>query len=679
MKTKLGSFYLLMLGLLAPQALLASPNYIVVGYAPGWNSNGAYSFTTNFATDIPWSSLTHVYFAFATVNNTTAAFSDPSNISAALVNQAHAHNVRCYLSVGGATGNTWPTSTGNAQTLANSITALVHHNGVTFDGIDVDWEFPSSSTVFNALIQQIRTNLNGITPGLAPSGKFSSIESNMGLSMYLSPGYDVCGYSFTTLNNLIDWFTLSGYDLNAANATTGDYQGPLNASGLFTNCAGNQYQLCISQVANWYNTNAGNVPYGKMILGMPFYGRTGTANGNGTAPSAAVFSSGTAGSYDATKDECPYTYGGKTYGMDTAQSFCDKMNWAMGTKGMKGIAIWDLGQGLPTSANSMMTSIWNVIGGGASCLTIGGGAGSPTATATATPGCGTKIADFESGSTQDSLLGWTSASAGGTGCLTTMNPSPWAVSSPGLEGSVYAARLYGNVGTQGTCYGPSVLVPLGSGTPSYNAQTKGQNAFVFTLKVNVGNASGPTTLLIGAVPTNGQTSGFEYPYVVPSVGSEIHVTAFFSQMSYVYGPVTTLDTTQLFQLFFTPAWTGAYDFTIDNLYFACQATPTPTRTFTNTPTDTPTVTPTRTNTFTSTPSSTPTPSPTNTVANTPTATASSTPTRTATFTPTATATRTNTPTLTATPTPSSTPTNSPTGTPTATLANTATHTATRTW
>src|SRR5258708_40170281 len=74
----------------------ATPNYVVVGYAPGWNSNPAYNFSTNFPSDVPWSDLTHVYFAFALVNNTTASMSDPNVTAAAICTQAHAHGVRCY-------------------------------------------------------------------------------------------------------------------------------------------------------------------------------------------------------------------------------------------------------------------------------------------------------------------------------------------------------------------------------------------------------------------------------------------------------------------------------------------------------------------------------------------------------------------------------------------------------
>src|SRR6185369_1036045 len=102
-------------------------------------------------------------------------------------------------------------------------------------------------------------------------------------------------------------------------------------------------------------------------------------------------------------------YSGGTYGADTAQSWCDKTNWMLG-KGGLGVNMWDLGQGLPTTANSMMTSIWNVISGANGCVTVASGCApftcTPTQTATATPACGAIIDNFESGTTQDNLGGY---------------------------------------------------------------------------------------------------------------------------------------------------------------------------------------------------------------------------------------------------------------------------------
>lgn len=668
----------------------AAPNYIVVGYCPGYSdpSNPSYNFPANFATGIPWGDFSHVNYAFVTVGTTVAGMDDANAMAAALCNQAHANHVRCYLTVGGANGNTWPTTTGNAQTLANSITSLIHYQGVTFDGIDLDWEFPTNASVFDALVKQIRTNLNALTPGYPMSGKYPD-ESSMGFTMYLSPGSSVCGYDFATTNQYIDWYTDSGYDLNVGTTTGGgdQWNGALidPTDYLFTNCLTDQMQLSIETVSNWYESNgtaAGTIPFNKMVLGMPFYGR----NQGGTADvSDAVQLTGTGSGYNTTA--CEELYSG--YSMDVAQSFCDKMNWAIGQQGMQGIAIWNLAMGLPTTASSGMTAIWNVVAGNSSCLTITTGCTGCTATPTPTftPGCGTLVDNFESGSAQNQLGGYVSTSGG---C--TVNPTSFLPSAGyGLDGSTYGGRFYGS--TTGCTYGPELLCalqPTGS-TNYYNANTKGQNAVQFSLKVTTGNTSGPSTIYFGAEVGVCQSGDYQTTVVVPSasVGQQLHFTVFFSQLPLNYTSCTpalpaTLDTTQLFQLYWEPAWTGNYDITVDNIYFTCAPTPTPTPTitktstptstitFTNTPTPSKTPTSSPTNSPTPTPSNTPTPSPTFTVALTSTFTATITPTKTSTPSPTNSQTPVSTPTPTWTTTTTNTPTSTLTKTSTPTLTNTIT-------
>ena len=63
--------------------------------------------------------------------------------------------------------------------------------------------------------------------------------------------------------------------------------------------------------------------------------------------------------------------------MDTAQSYCDKTNYAV-SAGLKGIGMWDVGLALPYT-DSAVAEIWNTIGGNNGCLNIG-----PTATPTKT-------------------------------------------------------------------------------------------------------------------------------------------------------------------------------------------------------------------------------------------------------------------------------------------------------
>jgi hypothetical protein len=90
---------------------------------------------------------------------------------------------------------------------------------------------------------------------------------------------------------------------------------------------------------------------------------------------------GTPGTYDGSFAEQAYTApDGDTVYVDTAQSYCDKTNWALSI-GCKGIGMWDLGMALPYT-DSAVSGIWSVIGGQSSCLTVLGPPATPTKTPT---------------------------------------------------------------------------------------------------------------------------------------------------------------------------------------------------------------------------------------------------------------------------------------------------------
>jgi hypothetical protein len=695
--------------LLVPSMSFSAATYgISYGYVPGYSSStGSYTMSIS---DIPWSDLSHVAFFAALANTTTITTSggvvDPLNNQATLIAQAHAHNVRCYLTVGGASSsNVWPSGTANCKTFADNIVSTAQSLG--FDGVDMDCEFPGDSgfpskTDFDTIMNELRTKCNSATPGLAKSGSYAN-ETNFGLIMYLSPGYDVCGYDFPTLISDCDWFTFSGYDLNVQ--TSLNFQGSLVApvSESFTTCSPVSADLVrdITQVADFYNTTGG-IPYSKMVLGMPMYGRDAT-NPNPGKSDNDIFTSGTPGTYDTSRDEVLWTEGGITYGMDSNQSYCDKINWAVGHMGMTGIAMFDLGQGLPTTANTTLTNIWSAIGGSNACVTVGTNpcapfTCTPTATATATPGCGTLIDNFESGLTENKQGGyWNFYNPGSP---ITCNPSPWMPTvNDGLNGSLYGGRFYGLTSATNS---PSLYTGAGIAPSGLYSVPNGANGIQFTVRMDAGPGGAVKTATQLGIDISFGTSGsstYLYTLTIPAsyvgtntsasstpskTGTEYTVAILFSQFAYSYGTNVPFDPTKLYQIAFRPGTYSTngslYDFTLDDFFYTCPPTPTftPTATDTSTPTKTPTVT------FTSTPSSTFTATITNTATNTvpltSTFTQTFTPTLTNTFTNTVTQTFTDTATITNTPTITPTPSNTftPSATNTGTLGPSDTFTLTPT-
>ena len=117
-------------------------------------------------------------------------------------------------------------------------------------------------------------------------------------------------------------------------------------------------------------------PMNKTLLGCPLYIEDGNQDdvytvltGNTQITSASTL----------TEMESIYSYLGSDYGVDDHDSFCAKINWSVGSMGLAGIGLWEISQAYPPTG-APVSSIWNLIGGGDSCVTVGG----PTATATST-------------------------------------------------------------------------------------------------------------------------------------------------------------------------------------------------------------------------------------------------------------------------------------------------------
>ncbi len=691
-------------GFLFSAVASAAPPYVVVAYVPNdYNSNPNYLFRIE---DIPWGDISHIYESFAVVNGTTLTFQRRIGV----IEEAHNHGVRVYLSVGGASSTSWPTSTAQAQTLANAIVALMNQgtdtNGTVakYDGVDIDWEYPTNAAVFTALLSDLRTGLNAITPGLAPSGSYpvetslAANTSHVGLTFFLPGAANMCNYGLSPGSgsaSSADWGFVGGYDFNIG--VGGDLcQGPLTQTGYSTNsgCEGT-LNLDVSSLVNGY-INLG-LPAAQMVLGCPLYARG--ADGTPSSPIVNVLT-GTAGARDASGDEITYTYGGTQYGADDAQSFCTKITWAK-NKGIAGIGLWDAGMALPINANAGVSAIWDTVGGNTSCVT--GGCKTtgctPTPVPTATPACGVKVDDLESGMFTNYLGGiWTASMppAGDCGGPPTMNPlyvipssgaTQWFPSyGYGLGGSDIGARLYGTnaaAGSSTLCYGsPALICSFGAGTaPAYNGTTNGATGLQFRIKL--GSApSFPATVTALVYSNAGQKvtpvnwAEYYYNVVVTAANQEMLVTIPFTSLTAPStGTPYTFDPTSLQYIAWRVGyWGGTYDFTVDDVWFTCASASTPTFTPvpTMTPTKTVTPTPSRTPTATNSPTSTVTPT------NSPTKTSTITPTNTAVNTATFTSTMTNSPTKTITITPTNTIANTGTFTSTFTSTMTATYSPTKT-
>jgi len=226
----------------------------VVGYYPIWMANAGYT-----SADIDFTALTHIAH-FAIVPNADGTitvpdwgpFPDP-----ALLARAHAAGVQAVLVAG--TGDD-PGVTASFAALASAratreafvanLTALVNQYG--YDGVDIDWEFPSNSPD-RANCTQLLTTLR------AALGTGRSLSISAPPTDWNGQWFDLAG-----LAPLLDWFAVMTYDLSGAGwSSFAEHNAPLYPGRVGEDSA--------STGVAYYESRG--VPKHKILLGLPFFGQ----------------------------------------------------------------------------------------------------------------------------------------------------------------------------------------------------------------------------------------------------------------------------------------------------------------------------------------------------------------------------------------------------------------------
>ncbi|HWZ21435.1 MAG TPA: glycosyl hydrolase family 18 protein, partial [Cytophagaceae bacterium] len=315
----------------------------IVGYLPSYRNPSS--------TFIQYSKMTHVLYAFInpnangdlvgvnTVNTGNANFDFSMNNF--IVAKSNCYPIvpngpKLIISVGGAdAGNARAANLssvcGNATSRGKFVSQIVSFaltNNLA--GIDIDWEFPTDATA--------RTNHQQVLADLRAA---INASSNPNLRLGITIGGETVGspnhtqYINTGALTYVDDFNIMAYDLPISyNAN--------NHSDL-SNMA--------TMIANW---TAFGVPKSKMVLGVPFYGRTpGRASTGGEYNVFTSALSGTALTNAFTTDGPTggFYYNGKT----TLEA---KVDLIISTNCGQGVMIWDVGQDR-TDAYSLLTVLYN--------------------------------------------------------------------------------------------------------------------------------------------------------------------------------------------------------------------------------------------------------------------------------------------------------------------------------
>ena len=157
-------------------------------------------------------------------------------------------------------------------------TGNVNDMGCSFDGVDIDWEFPGFHPTGTDLCTTFMAELYA---ALNPHGFMITMATSYTRPWGFRDGqgnYTVQAYweFLDTIEPYVDWFNVMTYDMVIAgnnslspwNDTTG-YNAPLYPYGTRTDC--------IDTTVNGYGTTPGilsEISADKVVIGLPFYGRS---------------------------------------------------------------------------------------------------------------------------------------------------------------------------------------------------------------------------------------------------------------------------------------------------------------------------------------------------------------------------------------------------------------------
>ena len=222
---------------------------IIVGYAVWWDSR------------MPDPTLlTHINYAFALINNDfeTLDIKKTDRLRQIVALKSQNPNLKVVLSVGGwGAGNfsEMAASENHRRNFCKNCLTAVNEYGL--DGIDIDWEYPTSSSAgissssddkanFTLLMRDLRSALGSdklVTIATSASAKY---------------------YDLKAIEPYLDFINIMTYDMGRP---------PYHNAGLYPSSM--TKNSCQESVETHHQ---GGFPYGKLVLGIPFYGKPPTGD-----------------------------------------------------------------------------------------------------------------------------------------------------------------------------------------------------------------------------------------------------------------------------------------------------------------------------------------------------------------------------------------------------------------
>jgi chitinase len=237
-----------------PIVIQAPPafGYYVVGYFPSYRSLAD-------VPDVKFRMCNVINYAFFSVNASSELTVPSGTTPASVIARGHANNAKVFMSINDGAANSFKNMAATAANRNHFISDVMNKvRQYGFDGVDVDWEFPSTSDgtdiTYTALMKELSDSLHR--------------DAKYYLTAAITAGKYAGQYRDaikTELFSYVDFFNIMAYDdFN----TTVPYKHH------------SDYTLATVCLNYWKNTRG--MPAAKCVIGFPAYGRPSGITQSGT-------------------------------------------------------------------------------------------------------------------------------------------------------------------------------------------------------------------------------------------------------------------------------------------------------------------------------------------------------------------------------------------------------------
>ncbi|WP_433289273.1 glycoside hydrolase family 18 protein [Micromonospora sp. CA-244673] len=223
--------------------------------------------------DLPADLLTHLFYAFATIEDGRLTLPPAAPGQLAAIKRAYPH-LRIVISIGGWGAGGFSDAALTPRTRADLVAECVEL-AAGFDGVDLDWEFPVSGGPAELarrpedrrnctlLVQELRERLgpDRLLTAALPAGRLQSA----------GPYDPADSFELAELAELLDFVNLMAYDFGTGFSPIATFNAPLAQVADDPLEPGLRQWNNVTGAVDYYERHG--VPRDKLVLGVPFYGR----------------------------------------------------------------------------------------------------------------------------------------------------------------------------------------------------------------------------------------------------------------------------------------------------------------------------------------------------------------------------------------------------------------------